>query len=68
MLAAETSGRLKDETDPRLLFEAFTKIYDHHEAESVFPWAAHTVKFYEPRIRKEMKRGPYWIKGLFLTT
>ncbi|MCJ1264231.1 hypothetical protein MMC22_004102 [Lobaria immixta] len=65
-LKDDHSGLLKSETDPRRLFDAFTKLYNHHEAESVFPWAAGSIKFDEPPVGRWMKRGPYWIKVYFL--
>ena len=67
-LKDDHSGLLKSETDPRRLFDAFTKLYNHHEAESVFPWGAGSIKFDKPPVGRRMMRGPYWIKGLFSAT
>ena len=59
----QSKGLLGNIEQIDVLFSFFAKIYDVHDAESVFSWAAKHYKFSEPRKDASLSPGPWWIKS-----
>ncbi|MCJ1426568.1 hypothetical protein MMC29_004471, partial [Sticta canariensis] len=58
----ELSGLLQDETDTKKIFKSFAKLYNHHNAETVFNFAAKIIKFDEPLRNDRLRKSLFWIK------
>ncbi len=63
MIEKDHLGLLASQINFGALFRAFNVMYDHHDAEFVFPWAAKFLVFTDALKKPILSRDPYWIKG-----
>ena len=57
----DISSLLVDENDPAKFYRSFRGRYDHHDAETMFPWAK-GIMFHETSAADRVPKRLSWIK------